>query len=206
MAIWERVQSHNLNMNLNTTQQGGETGLHKPSVQMLCSASCIYTTGILSAGGNSWRDFSPFCCVWQVFTPMKSWQELSHMRVQKSTGVKTTTDTLNMWWSTSTPWVLLHLCRFLIQETSRRRDGFCFLMKNKCQISDTNARFDWVIHRLFCWLTDIFSADEQLFFLHHISRHALPSAPLRQREEPGDSLGLDPDDVCRWVPCFSLYS
>lgn len=138
ITIWERVQSHNLITNLNTTQQGGETSLHKPYIQMLCSASCIYTTSILSAGGAADREDSkaagvllmwlfPLCCVWQVFTPMKSWLELSHMRVQKSTGVKTTTDTLNMWWSTSTPWVLLHLCRYLIQETSRVRACFVFV-------------------------------------------------------------------------------
>lgn len=41
--------------------------------------------------------------------------------------------------------------------------------------------------------------DEQLHFLHYSSHHALPSAPLCQREEPGYSPGLDHDDICRSV-------
>lgn len=43
--------------------------------------------------------------VWQISTPVKRWQGFSPMRVQKSTGVRTTTNTLNMWWSTLTLYV-----------------------------------------------------------------------------------------------------
>lgn len=50
----------------------------------------------------------------------------------------------------------------------------------------------------------MFPADEQLFFLHCISHHALPSAPLRQREEPGNSLGVDHDDIC-WSVNQSIF-
>lgn len=45
----------------------------------------------------------------------------------------------------------------------------------------------------------VFPADEQLYFLHYISSHALPSPPLCQREEPGNPYGVDHDDVCRSV-------
>lgn len=50
----------------------------------------------------------------------------------------------------------------------------------------------------------IFPADKQLFFLHYISHHALPAAPLRQREEPGDPHSLDHDDICRSVDHLSV--
>lgn len=64
---------------------------------------------------------------------------------------------------------------------------------------------DWLIS-LLCCLIDVFPTDEQLYFLHYISHHALPSAPLCQREEPGDSLSLDHDDICRSVTILLIYS
>lgn len=45
----------------------------------------------------------------------------------------------------------------------------------------------------------VFPTGEQPCFFHHIPPHALPSAPLCQREESGSSLGLDHDDFCRSV-------
>lgn len=52
---------------------------------------------------------------------------------------------------------------------------------------------------------NVFPADEQLHFLHYLSHHALPSAPVRQREELGDPPGLGHDDFCRSVLSFFLY-
>lgn len=55
---------------------------------------------------------------------------------------------------------------------------------------------------LFIWLLTVSVADKQLCFLHHCSHHALPSASLCQREESGNSHGLDHDDICRSVIVF----
>lgn len=51
---------------------------------------------------------------------------------------------------------------------------------------------------------NVFPADEQLHFLHYLSHHALPSAPVCQREELGDPPGLGHDDFCRSVLSFFL--
>lgn len=56
-----------------------------------------------------------------------------------------------------------------------------------------------------CDRFNVFPADEQLHFLHYLSHHALPSAPVCQREELGDPPGLGHDDFCRSVLSFFLY-